>query len=492
MTEPVRLETATTPLQRSPRRLRARRLRLGDLRLGDTLARGRHATLGRIEGTVEDLSLSGLALVLPDRASSHGLVLLGDRVEKLRIECKHGPIHRGDASVRHVAERGGDLLLGLELSAPGVDLGLVHRLSSQSAFAERFAAVLASGQGVKLFAEFKAWVADLRAWLLATKSFLDAEERAVAGLDRYSREETLAAYLDTVAPEIVAHMNAASEELADFASRLSEDQHPHYRAYYRAHLHALILESPLLRRAFEKPLGYAGDYEMMNMLYRDHAEGDSLFARALNVYGAQEPAARANINRLTYLGDLIRNEVAERSGRVRVASIGCGPAQEIAALLTADPGIGPRLDVALLDQEERAISYCERTLGPLGARTGAHLDIISESVRRLLASRRLGAALGARDFVYSAGLFDYLSPRTVVALLESLYDALVPGGQLAIGNVAAHNPTRWFMEYCLDWNLIHRTPEELSAFAEHLQPRPTRVLVDHEPTGVNLFLRVWK
>jgi len=53
-----------------------------------------------------------------------------------------------------VAERGGDLLLGLELSAPGVDLGRVHRLSSQSAFAERFAAVLASGQGVKLFAEF--------------------------------------------------------------------------------------------------------------------------------------------------------------------------------------------------------------------------------------------------------------------------------------------------------------------------------------------------
>jgi extracellular factor (EF) 3-hydroxypalmitic acid methyl ester biosynthesis protein len=465
---------------------------LGELNLGGTQARGRHATLGRFEGNVDDLSLSGLAVVIPGASAAHGLVLIGDRVERLHIECKNGPIYRGTASVRHVAERGDDLLLGLELSAHGIDLGRVHRLSSQSGFSERLSAVLAAQQGVHLFAEYKAWVADLTAWLLATKSFLDSEELALADLDRYSREQTLAAYLDEVVPRIVKRMNAASVELGEFASRLSEDQHPHYRAYYRAHLHALILESPLLRRAFDKPLGYAGDYEMMNMLYREHAEGDSLFARALNVYGAQEPAAQANINRLAYLGDLIRSELAAREGRLRIASIGAGPAQEIAALLRAQPALGPRLDIALLDQEERAVSYCERTLGPLAATTGAHVDFISESVRRLLATRRLGATLGARDFVYSAGLFDYLSPRTVVALLESLYDALAPGGQLAVGNVAAHNPTRWFMEYCLDWYLIHRTPEALVTFTETLLPRPTRVLVDHEASGINLFLRVWK
>ena len=42
------------------------------------------------------------------------------------------------------------------------------------------------------------------------------------------------------------------------------------------------------------------------------------------------------------------------------------------------------------------------------------------------------------------------------------------------------------------FTLIHRTPEELLDFAKALQPTPSRMEVDAEPLGVNLFLRVWK
>jgi hypothetical protein len=131
-------------------------------------------------------------------------------------------------------------------------------------------------------------------------------------------------------------------------------------------------------------------------------------------------------------------------------------------------------------------------LSPLARSTGARIQFIGESVRRLLTTRQLGQALGERDFVYSAGLFDYLSARSFAALASVLYDALSPSGQLLIGNVAAGNPTRFFMEYCLDWFLIHRSPEELRDFAAGLSPRPSRIEVDAEPLGVNLFLRVWK
>ncbi len=337
------------------------------------------------------------------------------------------------------------------------------------------------------------WVADLRTYLETTRDFLDSEERALESLDRFSRDQALSAYLDEIAPQVVERMNQASHELGQLVSGLPEAHHPQHRAYFRGHVLPLLAHSPLLRRAYEKPLGYAGDYEMMNMLYREHAEGDSLFGRALNVYGAQEPAAQANINRLDYLGDKIRTQVeAARGARVRLASIGCGPARELSLLLERSPELGPMLDVALIDQEERVITYCERTLGPLAARTGARVQFIRESIRRLLTTRQLSSALGQRDFVYSAGLFDYLNQRSFSALLGALYGTLVPGGQLAIGNVAANNPTRWFMEYCLDWFLIHRSPEDLLAFADRLEPAPTQMEVDAEPLGVNLFLRVWK
>ena len=103
-------------------------------------------------------------------------------------------------------------------------------------------------------------------------------------------------------------------------------------------------------------------------------------------------------------------------------------------------------------------------------------------------TRQLSTTLGRCDLIYSAGLFDYLSLRSFQALLGALYDALSPGGLLAVGNVASHNPTRWFMEYCLDWFLIHRSRDELLALGAQLHPHPSKLWVDAEPLGVNLFL----
>ena len=123
-------------------------------------------------------------------------------------------------------------------------------------------------------------------------------------------------------------------------------------------------------------------------------------------------------------------------------------------------------------------------------RTGARVQFIRESVRRLLTARRLSHALGEREFIYSAGLFDYLNERSFVALLRALFDALVPGGLIAVGNVAIDNPSRWAMEYFSEWFLIHRSADELRRFGDMLTPKPSHVSIDSEPLGVNLFLLV--
>jgi extracellular factor (EF) 3-hydroxypalmitic acid methyl ester biosynthesis protein len=339
--------------------------------------------------------------------------------------------------------------------------------------------------------DFKLWVANFRSSLERMKAFLDAEERALDSLDQFSRDDALASYLSEASPRLVQRLNTASAELAELVRGLTEDQHPIYRSYYKSHILPLLEHSPLLKRAHAKPLGYAGDYEMMNMLYRDHAEGASMFGKVLNMYAAQERAAQANINRLTYLGAKIRSAIEVR-GRVRLASIGCGPARELSALLETHPELGQYIEVALIDQEERVLTFCERTLSPLAVKTGLKVQFIGESVRRLLTTRSIREALGERDFIYSAGLFDYLNQRSFQALLAVLYDALAPRGQLIVGNVATHNPSRFFMEYCLDWFLIHRSPRDLQDFAGALSPQPIRVEVDAEATGVNLFLRIWK
>ena len=99
------------------------------------------------------------------------------------------------------------------------------------------------------------------------------------------------------------------------------------------------------------------------------------------------------------------------------------------------------------------------------------------------------------DFVYCAGLFDYLSDQVCHQILETMYRWLAPGGLLVATNVAdALNdarPYRYSMEYLLDWNLVYRNQREMEAIVPKSAPADyTRIIADS--TGVNLFLEIRK
>ena len=486
--------TQNPPELRPAHRFRARRLRAQDMNLGVLAARGRHGSLGVITAAVLDVSYYGVALQVNQPSSEGEVVLSGDRLEDLTITDVEGNnLFHGAAVIRRVSDRDNQLVIGVEFEAAGLDLGELYRRGTRRSFGERWKDVINRAEQGGISPEFKAWVLDLRTDLERIRDFLDAEEKALESVDEMSRREALNQYLAEVTPVLNDRMTQAARELTLLVRGVPDDQEAAWRNFIRSNLVHLIDRSPFMKRALHKPLGYAGDYEMMNMLYRDHAEGSSLFGKAMNVWVTQEAAAQANINRIELLQSYVQDALAAKpEARVRIASIGCGPAHEIASILQRCPELGPRLDVALIDQEERSIAFCERTLSPLANRTGARIQFIRESIRRLLVAKELSRALGQRELVYSAGLFDYLNERSFNALLAALYETVVPGGVLAVGNVAINNPSRAIMEYFYEWFLIHRSREDLLQFAERLRPGPARMEVRAEPLGLNLFLTVRK
>lgn len=469
-------------------KLRPRRIEVDSERLGPVRATFRFEGVD-VAGEVKDLSLFGLALFLPEGAP---VFLRGDKIRFLEVGCGDRILYQGPAGIRRVGHEGERTVLGLELLGAGLDLAELYREEARRTILQKVQPLAHRlEQQRQVRPEFKAWVADVRASLEELKDFLDGEERALQVEDRLTREEKLAQYIEALRPWIVQEMTAVRQQMNELVGGFTEEEHALHKAYVRRHLLPLFSLAPFAARSLEKPLGYAGDYEMMNMLYRDHAEGDSLFGKLLNVYVTSEDAAQANINRVPFLGEKIRERIAaSTSDRVRIASIGCGPAKEIEILLRESPELGRRLDVALLDQEEQSMSYCERVLTPLVRSTGARIQFIREPVRRLLTTRRLEQALGAREMIYSAGLFDYLEDRISSALITSLFGALTPGGLLCVGNVAVDNPSRWMMEYFGDWFLIYRDRDDLLRLAAHLRPAPTEAWVDSEPLQVNLFLNL--
>ena len=95
--------------------------------------------------------------------------------------------------------------------------------------------------------------------------------------------------------------------------------------------------------------------------------------------------------------------------------------------------------------------------------------------------------LPPQDLVYSVGLIDYFNDRFVLKLINYAHSLLHPGGRLILGNFHPANSSRAIMEYVLEWNLIHRTEDDMhNLFAASAFGRPcTRIRF--EPLGVNMF-----
>lgn len=486
------------PSEKPPKsgyKLRALRHLATEFEVGPLAVTAWHPRLQVISGSCDNVSLHGLCIRIPGAAERLDLLQVDDRLSGLSVKLSSSEVVcHTDAIVRHVRAEGSDLLVGLQLDGGVVDLPLLFEKQTRSRFSARVDEAERTTDTRRIRPEFRAWVSDLRNYLERMRDFLDREESALQSEDLYTYSQICAQYLAEVGPRIVTRVQDASHAMPGLLAGLSEEDHIAHRTYAQHHLGRLFLLAPFIRRAQTKPLGYAGDYEMMNMLYRPHAEGSSLFGRILNQCAATETAARANINRVTYLADKLRTLLAsaKASGgeRVRVASIGSGPGREIEALLEGSPELGPYLDAMLIDQDPRAIAYCERRLAPIAERTGARLHFVRESVRRLLCGGLIAQTLGAQKMIYSAGLFDYLSDRSFAALLFTLYQGVAPGGQLLVGNVDIGNPTRYFMEYFAEWFLIHRSREQLLDKARTLRPSPQAFRVEAEPLGVNLFLVV--
>ncbi len=97
---------------------------------------------------------------------------------------------------------------------------------------------------------------------------------------------------------------------------------------------------------------------------------------------------------------------------------------------------------------------------------------------------------GKFHFIYSMGLFDYLSTPVAKAIINKLYQLLMPGGKLVVGNFHVSNPSKHFMEYWGDWHLIHRTEQEFKNLLS--KSSAAEISVIFEDSGSQMFLDIKK
>ncbi len=226
-----------------------------------------------------------------------------------------------------------------------------------------------------------------------------------------------------------------------------------------------------------QPHNYAGDYEIIDMIYRRLGSVDEHLFRWDHFFHWQK-AARAVRNRKTYFIDQLQQFEQELPGsdRLKVLNIGSGPGRDLLEFFTQNRET--RVSFHCLDSDSNAIRYAQSLCHE-------HLErIVFKKVNAL----RFRPA-EKYHFIWSAGLFDYFDDRTFIFLLRRLMAMLLPEGRLVIGNFSIDNPSRPYME-CGNWFLNCRHANHLVSLARSCDVPHENIRVAKEPEGVNLFLHI--
>ena len=239
-------------------------------------------------------------------------------------------------------------------------------------------------------------------------------------------------------------------------------------------------------RARTKPLGYAGDYELLEAICENRCADDPL-GRIFDRYFLAQAAPMAVAARTQQSMIAMVSHIYSRPpGEYRYVGFQPGPALDLrraCAMLDSERRAG--IHATLLDLDPAAVDHAAEHL-----RNWLPEDALSRPRENLfrMATRGLGQRLGTPDFLVCPGLFDYFDDEAAVANLRMFWEQLADGGLMLVGNFAPHNPTRAYMEWVANWYLNYRTPQKMEELALTAGISRTAFDVGSDRVGVNLFL----
>jgi len=425
----------------------------------------------------------------------YSIVQLSEVLNHLRIRSGERDIYSGKAVVTNLVSTGLMLIVSASLVDTWSDLIDLapgpHLREEVRGFVNHW-----SDGNAKLVPDYQLAVSNIRNFLEEFNRWLEHGEMLAGITEPATPAQLKEEFTLDVDSMVAVKLDELFRRFEEEARIVSDDDLAIHKAFARREIHPLIMCAPFMHRTYTKPLGYAGDYEMVNMILRNTWEGSSTYARIINSILLRSGTAQAHRNRIDRLTEILTSEARrahEANRPLRVLNIGCGPAVEVQRFIQTCP-LADRTEFELLDFNLETIEFAESQISKVikESRRRTAVKFVHRSVHDLLkqaSGRRTAADSKAQfDLVYCAGLYDYLNDRICGKLLDLFYSWTAPGGLVVATNVHQSHPVRGFLEHLQEWYLILRNEKQMLA----LNPALGQQKVATDATGVNVFLEIRK
>lgn len=229
--------------------------------------------------------------------------------------------------------------------------------------------------------------------------------------------------------------------------------------------------------AYHKPLGYAGDFQLIEKIYTYKTSSNPHLTK-WDQFSQQQTATNAIRNRISFFLDQVWKAKDQAPTDCHILNLASGPGRDMYETLNI---IGaPGIHIDCVEQDAQAIDYATN----LCKKFVNHIRFFKKNVLRFTTKQTY-------NLIWSGGLFDYFNDAIFKRILTRLLGFLKTDGKLIIGNFSTTNPSRGYMDL-FNWNLIHRTREDLRQLARACGVPDEKIIIEQEPEGINLFLVISK
>lgn len=423
--------------------------------------------IGQAAYQIQNLSLGGLAAITKDPATDE--ISVGDTV-RLSIQQSGLSIFESDAKIRWAEKTVFGSKIALSFVDCVVDLDKLINRNLQAQIATRSSFGMDSTALVPH--EYRAFCADVLKLLRSRRAAIDAN---LAVPHEFARDFDHAAVFEACENQFVQEWRAHWRTGNDLVRAVmgEREKRDAVKEYTELVLTPELRGGAIWDRSYAKPLGYPGDFGIMNQVYDWQRVGENAYQMLLHRVGL-EVAECIKTRMEVVRSDIGKVVTSKDSGRVtRVLSLGCGSAREVETWLARGRSGSSRAEFTLIDQEQLALDCAYRSSYPYIVRNGDRyrLNCLRISFTDVLRGTGGMGELPPQDLIYSVGLIDYLTDRRAASLVRRLYDLVAPGGLLIVGNMNETPLSNlWPMEFITDWSLYYRTDEQMLAWMEGLHP----------------------